>query len=232
MSIEPVLGKFQKHFDSNGLSTSLVEKKLDFEMDYLDSSSLGNTNGIGNVGTLRIFDSPIDYVNIIKKQECVKCNFASGGFAGMGVHLHSWWKVRFFLSFPEYIKLGPFGIGTISTIKKGLLKSKLESFEWSGYPKLTTLPPGLIRDNVAEVLFTEQLKKLIKESLLNERTIFISRYSPPKEKRGLPTGSKIIIHSSWKLQKELFLNKSTIEMYEKIAEEVKKTINELKYHLW
>jgi hypothetical protein len=30
-----------------------------------------------------------------------------GGFAGMGIHLHSWWKMRFFISFPEKFNLGP-----------------------------------------------------------------------------------------------------------------------------
>ncbi len=27
---------------------------------------------------------------------------------------------------------------------------------WNGYPKLTTLPPGLVRDNVVEPLYQDQ----------------------------------------------------------------------------
>ena len=232
VAYDPVLEKLQKHFEKFGLPSSIVEKKLDFEIDCLDSNLLGTTNGTGSAGSLKLFDSPIDYINIIKKQEYVKCDFAAGGFAGMGIHLHSWWKLRFFISFPEYIKLGPFDIGTISTIKKGLLRSELENFVWSGYQKLTTLPPGLIRDNVADVLYSDQLLgKLMKECLLKERTILVSRYSPSKENKGIATNSKIVIQSTWKLRKDLFIDGSTIDMYEKIAENVKNTVNKLKYHL-
>ena len=151
----------------------------------------------------------------------------------MGVHLHSWWTMRFFISFPNYIKLGPFDIGTISTIKKGLLRSKVESFVWSGYQKLTTLPPGLIRDNVADALYSDQLlKEQMTECLLKERTILVSRYSPSKGKKAFSSNSKIVIQSKkWKYKKDLFVDGSTFDMYEKIAEIVKSTINNLKYHL-
>ena len=229
---DPVLEKLQKHFEKKDLPCSIVEQKLDFELDYLDSNSLGMTKGIGSVGSLELFDSPINYVNIIKKQEYVKCDFAVGGFAGMGVHLHSWWKLRFFISLPESVKLGPFDIGTISTIKKERLRSKLENFIWSGYAKLTTLPPGLIRDNVADALYSDKtLTRIMKECLLKERTILVSRYSPPEGNNVEPTNSKIVIQSTWKFRNDLFIDETTIKMYEKIAEIVKNTVNELKYHL-
>ena len=232
LSQDPILVKLQKHFEEHNLFTKVVEQKLDFESDFLDASILGTTNGMGSVGSLKLLDSPINFVNIIKKQEYAKCDFAAGGFAGMGVHLHSWWKMRFFIVLPDSIKLGPFDIGTISTIKKKLLRSELESFEWSGYQKLTTLPPGLIRDNVADALYSDQiLRKLMNDCLLKERTILVSRYSTPKEKKGISTSSKIIIQSTWKLQRDLFLDQTTIEMYERIAEIVKDTVNKLKYHL-
>jgi len=228
----PILERIQNHFEEYGLNSSIVEKKLDFELDYRDANLLGTTDGVGSVGSLKLVDSPIDYVNIVKKQKFVKCDFAVGGSKGMGVHLHSWWKMRFFISFPETFNLGPFDIGTISTIKKGLLRSKLENFTWSGYQKLTTLPPGLIRDNVADALYSDQLlRKLMTECLLKERIILVSRYSASKEKKAFSTNSKIIIESTWKLQKDLFIDDSTLDMYEKIAEIVKDMINNLKYHL-
>jgi hypothetical protein len=232
ISQDPVLEKLHKHLESLGQISSIVEKKLDFESDFMDGNYLGSADGIGNIGTLRLYDSPIDYINIIKKQELTKCDFVAGGFAGMGLHLHSWWKMRFFLSFPEEVKLGPFDIGTISTVKKGLFHSELENFVWSGYQKLTTLPPGLIKDNLGEELYTDQdLKKLMRDCLIHERTIFVSRYAPTNSEKGIPTGSKIIVQSSWKLQKDLLINQSTFEMYKKIAEIVKMKINSLKYHL-
>jgi hypothetical protein len=228
---DPVLGKIQKHLEGFGLK-SLLEHKLDFETDYRDMYLLENKNGVGNTGSIKLENSFIDYINLIKKQEYAKCDFAVGGHVGMGIHLHSWWKIRFFLSFSEYIKIGPFDMGTITTIKKEMFHSKVESFVWNGYQKLTTLPPGLIRDNVADALYSDKiLQQLMMKCLLKERTIVVSRYSPKEKMNGKSTNSKIVIESAWRLQKDLFLNKDTFTMYERIAEIVKSTVNNLKYHL-
>jgi len=94
------------------------------------------------------------------------------------------------------------------------------------------LPPGLVRDNVVEVLSSDQrLRQLMTKCLLKERTITISRYSPRHESHTNETNSKIMIKSKWKLQKDLFVDRDTIEMYEKMAEIVKRITTELKYHL-
>ncbi len=231
---DPVLEKIQKHFESLGLRSSIVDEKLDFELDYKEVHLMDGKNGVGTAGSLRLENSPIDHLHIIKKQEYAKCDFAVGGHVGMGIHIHSWYKIRFFLSFPESIKLGPFDIGTITTIKKGLLHSEIESFVWNGFQKLTTLPPGLVRDNVADALYSDKkLQQLMMKCLLKERTITISRYSPPTHKgiNAKPTNSKIKIESKWKLQKDLFIDRDTLDMYEMLAEIVKSTVNSLKYHL-
>ena len=229
---DPILEKIQKYFEGNGIRSTISEKRYDFEDDYLDSYLLETKGGIGNAGTLILEHSPIDFVHVLKKQEYVKCDFAVGGSVGMGMHKHSWWMMRFFLVFPEPISLGPFDIGTITTVKKGLFHSVVESFMWNGYPKLTTLPPGLIRDNVVEPLEQDQmLQRLMTKCLLKERTITISRYLPHKESTRLKTNSKILIKSNWKIQKDLFVDRDTFDMYERMAEIVKKTVNNLKYHL-
>ena len=67
--------------------------------------------------------------------------------------------------------------------------------------------------------------------LLKERVITISRYSPRNESKALKTNSKIVIETKWKLQRELLLDKDTMNMYEKMAEITKRTINNLKYYL-
>jgi hypothetical protein len=67
LTVDPILGKIQNHFEEYWLNSSIVEKKLDFELDYLDVNLLGTTDGIGSVGSLKLVDSPIDYVNIVKK---------------------------------------------------------------------------------------------------------------------------------------------------------------------
>ena len=228
---DPILEKIQKYFKDYGITSYISEEKLDFESEYVDINFLGTRNGIGNVGSLKLENSPIDYIHILKKQEYAKCDYAVGGHVGMGIHKHSWWKMRFFLTFSESIHIGPFDIGTISTIKKGRFHSKIESFMWNGYPKLTTLPPGLVRDNVAEPLYQDKrLRTLMMKCLLKERIITISRYSP-SESNALKTNSKIVIESKWKHQKDLFADKDTIEMYERIAGITKQIINNLKYHL-
>jgi len=232
LSYDPILEKIQKHLMKYGIKSTVSEKKLDFESDYLDISLLGEKDGIGNVGALKLENSPIDYIQIIKKQEYANCDFAVGGHVGMGIHKHSWWKMNFFLAFPDAIKIGPFDIGTISTIKKGLFHSEIEEYMWNGYQKLTTLPPGLVRDNVVEPLDQDQrLRQLMTKCLLGERIITISRYEPKPELDTITTNSKIIIKSKWKLQKDLFVDNETMEMYEKMSEIIKKTVNNLKYHL-
>lgn len=231
LTSDPILERIQKYFKDYGIRSTISEEKLDFESDYMDINFLGTRDGIGNVGSLKVENSPIDYIHILKKQEYAKCDYAVGGHVGMGIHKHSWWKMRFFLTFPESIRIGPFDIGTISTIKKGRFHSKIESFMWNGYPKLTTLPPGLVRDNVAEPLYQDQrLRTLMTKCLLKERVITISRYSP-RESNALKTNSKIVIESKWKHQRDLFADNDTIEMYERMAKIAKQTINNLKYHL-
>ncbi len=124
----------------------------------------------------------------------------------MGVHIHSWWKIHSF--FPKSIKLGPFDMGTLATVKNGMFHSKVESFLWSGYQKLTTLPPGLVRDNVYDALCANQiLQQLMIKCLLKERTITVSRYSSKHhESNTKPTHSKVVIESTWRLQKDLFVD--------------------------
>lgn len=229
---EPIIEKIHKHFKDYGISSSIPKQRLDFESNYRDTHFLGTAITLGNVGSLKLENSPINYIHIIKKEEYVKCDYVLGSHVGMGIHKHIELKMRFFLSFPEPINIGPFQIGTISTIKRGLFNSKIEDYLWNGYPKLTTLPPGLVNDNVVESLDQDStLRDLMMKCLLKERVITISRYSPRNESKALKTNSKIVIETKWKLQRELLLDKDTMNMYEKMAEITKRTINNLKYYL-
>ena len=200
---EPELIKLQQHLKKIGIRSSIPEMKLDFESDYADCVLLGTKDGVGGAGTLKLERSPIDYIQIIKKQEFVHCDYVMGGHVGMGVHKHSWWKPRLFLSFPDPIVLGPLNIGTITTIKKGLFHSRVESFLWNGYQRLTTLPPGLIRDDIGEVLYKDQmLKQLMTKHLIKEQVIKVSRYAPNHTVE-FRTNSQIVIESDWKLLKDM-----------------------------
>lgn len=234
MTTDPITTKIQKHLEGIGANVTIPDEKMDFELDYKDVHFIEGKNGIGTAGSLRLEGSPIDYLHIIKKQEYAKCDYAVGGHVGMGIHLHSWWKLKFFLSFSDTIKIGPFDMGTLTTIKKGLFHSEVENFIWNGYQKLTTLPPGLVRDNIADVLYSDKrLQELMEKCLLKERTIKVSRYSPKEAKRTRTksTNSKIRIESQWKLQKDLLMDRETFEMYERLAGIIKSTVESLKYHL-
>jgi len=226
------MDKIRNHFEDIGLKSSVSENKLDFEDDYKEARLLGSESGIGNLGTINVYDSPIDYINVLKKQELVKCNFTFGGNVGLGLHLHSWLKFRFFLAFEDSLVIGPLSMGTLTTIKKGLFKSEVEEFVWSGYRKLTTLPPGLILDNVAEFLDRDKdLQQLMMKCLVKERTIFVSRYGTNPQSKSTPSNSKIVIESNWKLQKDAFLDSDTMKMYTLLSQIIRRTIENLKYHL-
>ena len=231
LRVEPELVKLQQHLEKFGIMSSIPEEKLDFESDYADSILLGTKDGVGGAGSLKLENSPIDYIQIVKKQEFVNCDYMMGGHVGMGIHKHSWWKPRFFLSFPHPIVLGPLNIGTLTTVKKGLFNSKIESFMWNGYSRLTTLPPGLVRDDIGDALYQDpMLKQLMTKHLIRERVIKVSRYTP-KDVAAFRTNSQIVIESKWKLLKDISLESDLVEMYERIAEIIKDKIDELKYHL-
>ncbi len=235
VSINPILEKMQTRLKSIGYETKIPETKLDFEYDFLDSNYIGHEDGIASIGAIHLKGSFIDYIHILKKQKFEKCDFASGGFAGMGMHLHSWYKLRYFLCFDNFLNLGPIRIGTVTTIRKSLFKSKVEEYFWNGYPKLTTLPPGLIRDDLVAKLDSDQvLRQLLMKNLLHERVIKISRYSPPEkacQRNAKVSKAAIMIESKWKLYDELFAKNDIIDMYDKIAEVVKCAIIDVMYHL-
>jgi hypothetical protein len=247
---EKVAKKLHKHLSSLGLDCMLIpDGTMDFEYDYPRSSLVGPTPGIASRGIMRINDS-IDYIDILKRKTVTKSEFAPGGSCGMGISEGTTWKLRFFLSFPDEYKLGPLNIGTLTKILKGRFHSRVEDFIWDGYGKLTTLPPGMIPDDVIAVLNADtKLRELMKHSLLKERVISVSVYSPKakvdyekaqiakddsywyKYKPKKESHAKLVITSEWRSEKDLFIGKEALETYQRIASNIKATIEKLQYHL-
>lgn len=230
-----LLERLHNLLDEFGTKSDIIsDRTLDFEYDY-DSFHLARSNGICSIGALRLFGAPIDYVHVLKQQKLEDCQFVPGGSLGLGKHIHSWFKIRYFLSFPNEIQIGPLDIGTVTTIKHDLLKSKVEGFFWNGYGKLTTLPPGILRDNLVEMLDADGiLRDLMGKNLLKERVIKIRRYTPliqSKEKHASITNSKIVIESGWKLQKDIMSERDNLELYFTMAFIIKTAINNLQYRL-
>jgi hypothetical protein len=242
--------KIHKHLVSLGLDCKLLpDGTMDFEYDYPRASLDGPTPGIASRGVMKVNDS-VSYIDILKRKTVTKSEFAPGGTCGMGIAEGTTWKMRYFISLPSEIRIGPLNIGTLTKILKGRLSSKVEDFMWDGYGKLTTLPPGMIYDDVISILNSDtKLHDLMMKSLLKERIITASVYSPKakvsyeylkivkddsywyKYKPKKESYAKILITSEWKSQKDLFIDRETLEMYQRIASNIKNTIEKLKYHL-
>ncbi|HWP78813.1 MAG TPA: hypothetical protein VNL34_04095 [Candidatus Nitrosotenuis sp.] len=247
---EKVAKKLHKHLSSLGLECKLIpDGTMDFEYDYPRSSLVGPTPGIASRGVMKVNDV-IDYIDILKRKTVTKSEFAPGGFYGMGVAEGTTWKLRLFLSFPSEYTLGPLNFGTLTKILKGRFHSKVEDYIWSGYGKLTTLPPGMIQDDVIAVLDADKkLRELLMHALLKERIITVSVYKPKakvdyekaqiakddsywfKYKPKKESHAKIVITSEWKPEKDLFIDKETLEAYRRIASNIKETVEKLRYHL-
>lgn len=239
-----------KHLSSLGLECRLIpDGTMDFEYDYPRSSLAGPNPGIASRGVMKTSDS-IDYIDILKRKTVTKSEFAPGAVYGMGIAEGTMWKLRFFISLPSEYTLGPLNFGTLTKILKGRMHSKVEDYIWSGYGKLTTLPPGMVQDDVIAVLTADKrLRELMLHALLKERVITVSVYKPKvkvdyekaqianddsywfKYKPKKESYAKVVITSEWKTEKDLFIDKETLEAYQRIAADTKEVIEKLRYHL-
>ncbi len=227
----------------------IADGTMDFEYDYPRISLDGPVEGIASRGVLLTNEEGFDFIDLLKRKTVRKSEIAPGGSRGMGIAEGVTWKLRFFLSFPSTVRLGPLKIGTLTKIKKGTFSSKVEDFIWNGYGKLTTLPPGLLHDDVIASLNRDnELRNLMMDALLKERTITASIYSPKakvdyeikhitddslwyKYKPKKESFAKIVITSEWKGEKDLFLDENTLEVYRRIGKTIKDMIKVLDYHL-
>ncbi|MBI5698358.1 MAG: hypothetical protein HZC29_07765 [Thaumarchaeota archaeon] len=247
---DKVAKKLHKHMMSLGLECKLIpDGTMDFEYDYPRASLDGPTPGIASRGVLRVIDS-VDYIDVLKRKTVTKSEFAPGGLYGMGVAEGTMWKLRYFVSFPSEYDLGPLNFGTLTKVLKGRFHSKVDDFLWSGYGKLTTLPPGMVADDVIAVLNADKhLHDLMLHALLKERIVTVSVYKPKvkinyeisqivkddsywyKYKPKKESHAKLVISSEWKVQKDLFIDAKTLEAYQRIASNIKSTVEKLRYHL-
>lgn len=247
---EKVAKKLHKHLSSLGLECKMIpDGTMDFEYDFPRSSLDGPNPGVASRGVFKVADG-IDYIDLLKRKTISKSEFAPGGFYGMGIAEGTMWKLRYFLSFPSEYELGPLNFGTLTKILKGRLHSKVEDFIWSGYGKLTTLPPGMVADDVIAALTADKkLRELMMHALLKEQVVTVSVYKPKakvdyeisrivkddsywyKYKPKKESHAKIVITSEWKTQKDLFMDPQTLEAYRRIGDIVKTTVEKLKYHL-
>lgn len=228
--------KIHDHLASVGIKSEILPSgSMDFEYDYPRISLTGPSEGIASMGAMRVWESPITYLDILKRKILEESDFAPGGSFGLGVYEYTTWKIRFFLALPPTIKLGPLNIGTLTKILKGKFHSKVEDFIWNGFGKLTTLPPGLVHDDMIGMLNADtRLRDLMMKSLLKERVITISHYSPKKKKEqtgGHESFAKVLITSDWKPQQDLFIDNDTAETYQRIATNVKNAVKTLRYVL-
>ena len=89
-------------------------------------------------------------------------------------------------------------------------------------------------DNLTTRLDSYQaLQQLLMKNLPNERIVTISTHITLQEacKKAVVTKVITITELHQKYQKDIFTDKKIFKIYSRIAEIIKKTINELKYHL-
>jgi hypothetical protein len=108
----------------------------------------------------------------------------------------------------------------------------------------------MIPDDVIAVLNADaKLRELMMHSLLKERVISVSVYSPKakvdyekaqiakddsywyKYKPKKESHAKLVITSEWRSEKDLFLDRESLETYQRIASNIKATVEKLRYHL-
>jgi len=222
---EKIAEKIHKHLELLGMKTEMLSPL----------SVIGPSEGASTMGAMQVDRSSIDYVDIVRRKVVEESSFAPGGLNGLGITEYTAWKLRFFLKIPPTISLGPLNIGTLTKVLKGRFHSKVEDFVWSGYGKLTTLPPGIVNDDVIAILNSDsELRNLMMKSLLKEKVITISTYShkvdieQTGEKQSL---ARLIISSDWKPEKSLFIDEYVLQTYERIATDVKGAIQKLRYVL-
>lgn len=227
----------------------IADGTMDFEYDYPRVSLDDPVEGIASRGVMRTHEDGFDFIDVLKRKTVRESLIAPGGSRGMGIAEGVTWKLRFFLSFPSTVNIGPLKFGTLTKIKKGRFSSKVEDFIWNGYGKLTTLPPGLLHDDVIATLNKDQdLRISMIDSLHKEGTITVSVYRPKakvdyeikhitddslwyKYKPKKESFAKVVITSDWKGEKDLFINKNTLEVYRRIGKTIKNMVQVLDYHL-
>jgi len=248
---EKLVMKLEKHLKSKGLDCSILpDGTMDFEYDYPRVPLDGPVEGIASRGVMKVNNCDIDFLDVVKQKKICASGLAPGGIYGMGVNEATTWKIRFFMSFPPTLKIGPLKIGTITKIEKGAFHSKVEDYIWNGYGKLTTLPPGMVYDDVMGALEEDKkLRELMMKCLLKEVKVTVDVYTPKRKveydhlqyvrddsiwyrfKPKKESYAKILITSGWKPQKDLFIDETTIQMYKRIATNIKKAVERVRYHL-
>src|SRR3989304_3795959 len=140
--------KLQKHLASAGMDNELLEPgTMDFEYDYPRIQLTGPTEGIASVGAMRVRDGHITYLDVLKRKVLEESGFSPGSTYGLGLHEYTTWKIRFFLSLPPTIKIGPLNIGTIHNGTTDPIHALDYVLNQARFLPVRVPPPGLVHDD-------------------------------------------------------------------------------------
>lgn len=224
---DDMLDRFRLHLNSIDVNCNALERgSIDIDNEFRQKAQ-GYT-GTMNVGSFRIFSKNIDYVNII---ECLGYQVGSRSYGrySRSEHVADLWQARYFLQTDKQGKLAPMDVFTESSVEKGFMHSKVVDVVWKGSGKMTTLPPHIQNDDLLEKLNNDQqLKAMLMQNLIKEKTIRAKAYIP-KKKDDEEWKDYVVIFGDWRESKNLFVSKECFDMYDRIAYIVREMISSLKY---
>jgi len=224
---DSILDRFRLHLNTIGVDSIALELgSIDIDKEF--KQKVQGYTGTMNVGTLRIFSKNIDYINIIEGLE-YQTGSKSYGRYSRSERIEDLWQVRYFLQTDKQGKLAPIDVLTASHVEKGFMHSRVVDAVWNGNGKMTTLPAHIQNDDLlAKLNGDQQLKTMLLQNLVKEKTIKVQAYTP-KKKDDEEWKDYVVIFGDWRDSKDLFVGKECFDMYDRIAYNIKEMIGSLKY---
>lgn len=220
------LDRYQLHLNNVGIDCSaLVPGTIDVDHEFRQKVQ-GHT-GTMNVGSFKVFSKNIDYINLIERLEYDEGSKSYGRYS-RSEHVADQWQVRYFMQTDKQGKLAPLDVFTESRIEKGFMNSRVVDAIWKGSGKMTTLPAHIQNDDLLEKLNSnQQLKKMLLQHLVSEKTVRIKTYAPKSTDEDWK--DYVVIFGDWRDSKNLFVSKECFDMYDTIAQIIRDMISSLKY---
>ncbi len=217
------------HLGKMGIEGTVVDPSvldIDYDYPYLDLDA--PTSGITSLGSIRLHGYPINIVNIVREKNYEVGKLGFGGDYGPIEFASNGWRLRFFITSYDEVETQitsdseHFYLMTSAKLERGFLSTKMVDFSWQAPNSVN----GTTRseDEILTKLNNDSaLHTLLLNELSKERAVTIKSYKPKKtpEQTGAEASyAQIVIYGEVRKKKDIFINRSCFDMYNKIAEHV------------